>query len=274
MKIVSVGEITIDRYLKQNLSFVGGIGLNFAVQAKRCGAESVSMVSCVGDGPWGAWVLATLKKEQVDTTHLAVLTGKTAEIDIVVGENAERFFPPGGYRANVLDQFHLTEAAKHFICQHDLVTTQYDGEKAASLTMQLLRLPTDTIKRVIDFGDWSMERQKSLSSATLNAIDLAFFSGDEETVKYLEPMAKHSDCLIVVTLGAGGSLALTGSESIFQPALEVVQLIDTTGCGDAFQAAFSLSYFHDGAIPAALRRGAEQAAQVLQHFGAFSQELR
>ena len=125
MKIVSVGEITIDRYLKQSLSFVGGIGLNFAVQAKRSGAESVSMISCVGDGPLGAWVLATLAKEEVDTTHLPVLAGKTAEIDIEVNEDAERFFPSGGYHPNVLDQFHLTEAAKHFICQHDLVTTQY-----------------------------------------------------------------------------------------------------------------------------------------------------
>ncbi|MEM7127533.1 MAG: PfkB family carbohydrate kinase [Chloroflexota bacterium] len=274
MKIVSVGEITIDRYLNQNLSFVGGIGLNFAVQAKRGGAESASMVSCVGDGPLGTWVLETLEKEEVDTTNLAVLAGKTAEIDIEVNDDGERFFPPCGYRANVLNQFHLTEAAKHFICQHDLVTTQYDGEAADSLAMQLIELPTNTIKRVLDFGDWSAGRQKALSPATLNSIDLAFFSGDEETVKRLEPLAEQSNCLIVVTLGAAGSLALIPSGSIFQPALDVEQIVDTTGCGDAFQAAFSLSYFLNGAVPMALRRGAEQAAQVLQHFGAFSQEPR
>ena len=272
MNIVSVGEITVDRYLNQGLSFVGGIGLNFAVQAKRCGAENVSMVSCVGDGPLGARVLATLAKEQVDTTHLSVLAGKTAEIDIEVGKDAERFFPAGGYRANVLKQFHLSGAAKHFICKHDLVITQYDGETADSLSMQLLQLPTDTLKRALDFGDWSAGRQKPLSAATLDAIDLAFFSGDDETVKRLEPLAEHAECLIVVTLGAGGSVALTGSESHFQPALEVDRLVDSTGCGDAFQAAFSLSYFHDGTIAAALLRGAEQAAHVLQHFGAFNQE--
>jgi len=274
MKIVSVGEVTVDHYLNQNLSFVGGIGLNFAVQAKRSGAENVSMVSCVGDGSYGAWVLATLAKEQIDTTHLAVLAGKTAEIDIEVDEDGERFFPPGGFQLNVLGQLQLTENAKAFIAQHDVVSTQYDGEAADSLTAQLLELPTDKIKRVLDFGDWSDGRQKSLSLATLNAIDIAFFSGDEETVKWLEPFIEQVNCLIVVTLGAEGSLALTPTESYFQPALAVDKLIDTTGCGDAFQAAFSLSYFQDRDIPVALRRGAEQAAQVLQHFGAFSQEPR
>ena len=128
--------------------------------------------------------------------------------------------------------------------------------------MQLLQLPTNTVRRVLDFGDWSAGRQKSLSPATLNALDLAFFSGDEETVKRLEPLAAHSECQIVVTLGAGGSLAFTASEPVFQPALEVGNLVDTTGCGDAFQAAFSLSYFQNGHISAALRRGAEQAAQM------------
>ena len=60
----------------------------------------------------------------------------------------------------------------------------------------------------------------------------------------------------------------------FQAALEVDNLIDTTGCGDAFQAAFTVSYFRDGDIAAALFRGANQAARVLKHFGAFSQSPR
>jgi sugar/nucleoside kinase (ribokinase family) len=41
MKIAIIGEITMDHYPQQNRSFVGCISLNFAVQAKRCGAEQV-----------------------------------------------------------------------------------------------------------------------------------------------------------------------------------------------------------------------------------------
>ena len=125
MKIVSVGEITIDHYLRQNLSFVGGISLNFAVHAKRSGAENVSLVSCVGSGPEGAWVLDTLAREQVDSSHVAVLEGKTAECTVEVYDDAERIFPVGGYRANVLNRLHLADDIKTFIGQHDVLVTLY-----------------------------------------------------------------------------------------------------------------------------------------------------
>ncbi|MCB0080515.1 MAG: hypothetical protein KDE47_06280, partial [Caldilineaceae bacterium] len=81
-------------------------------------------------------------------------------------------------------------------------------------------------------------------------------------------------CLLVVTLGTGGSVALTAPDHIVQPALAVAKPVDSTGCGDAFQAAFTTSYFRDGDVAAALARGAGQAAQVLQHFGAVRQEPR
>ena len=118
MKIVSIGEITIDHYLRQNQKFVGGISLNFAVHAKRCGAETVSLVSAVGDDPEGEWVLATLSREQVDHSHVAIFEGKTATCDIEVFSDAERVFPPGGYHENTLSQLSLTEEIKEFINQH------------------------------------------------------------------------------------------------------------------------------------------------------------
>ncbi|UCC51205.1 MAG: hypothetical protein JSV68_19160 [Anaerolineaceae bacterium] len=141
MKIVSVGEITIDHYLRQNLSFVGGISLNFAVHAKRSGAENVSLVSCVGSGPEGAWVLDTLAREQVDSSHVAFLEGKTAECDIEVYDNAERVFPAGGYRIHVLNSLRLSDSALAFINQHDILVTHYDGNAPESLMNQLLGLP-------------------------------------------------------------------------------------------------------------------------------------
>lgn len=271
MKIVSVGEITIDHYLRQNLSFVGGISLNFAVHAKRSGAENVSLVSCVGSGPEGAWVLDTLAREQVDRSHVAVLKGKTAECDIEVYDNAERVFPDGGYRTHVLSRLRLSDSIKAFINQHDILVTHYDGDAPESLMNQLLRLPYGGSKRVVDFGDWSKGFNRGVQRETFNKIDLAFISGDEAVVTYLLPVADRLACLIVVTLGAAGSVALTADGLLAQAALQVDSPVDSTGCGDAFQAAFTVSYFRDGDIAAALHEGATQAAQVLKHYGAFDQ---
>ncbi|HNT75712.1 MAG TPA: carbohydrate kinase family protein, partial [Anaerolineae bacterium] len=47
----------------------------------------------------------------------------------------------------------------------------------------------------------------------------------------------------------------------------VAEVVDTTGCGDAFQAAFFVSWFQRHDMVQALRMGAEAAAQTLTHFG-------
>jgi len=272
MRIAVIGEVAIDRYLQQQQLFVGGIGLNFAVYAKRNGAAHVSMISCVGDEGLGAWTVATLAAEGIDTSHVAILAGKTTTCDIVVTAVAERIFPAGGYHSNVLDQLQLTPTVQEFIRAHELAVTQWQGTSSDELLRQFLQLPRQ-LKRVVDFGDWTAGRRRTLP-APLAALDLAFFSGDQTTVERLAPLARATACLIVVTLGAEGSVALQGSTRHVQPAIAVTPVVDSTGCGDAFQAAFTLSYFRDGDPAAALAAGATQAAEVVQHFGAFRQAPR
>lgn len=273
MRIVVIGEAAIDRYLRQQQLYVGGIGLNFAVHAKQCGAETVAMVSCVGDEPLGRWVVETLTSKGIDTSQIVFLPGKTASCAIEVTAAAERFFPAGGYHLNVLSQLRLTPSIQQFISTHEIAVTQFADDYPADLAAQFLQLPR-RVKRVVDFGNWAGGRRQPPTPATLDALDLAFFSGDATTVELLEPLARQTSCLIVVTLGAGGSVALTAFHTHVQPAITVDKLVDSTGCGDAFQAAFTTGYFRDGDIAAALLCGAQQAAAVLQHFGSFRQEPR
>jgi len=129
--------------------------------------------------------------------------------------------------------------------------------------------PAFSGRRVADFLDGSDYPDIAAKIATwLNWLDLIFISGDDETVAALRPLTKHYPGLIVVTLGAAGSLALSRGDLYHQPALPVDRPVDTTGCGDAFQAAFTVSYFRAAQIDQALYAGARQAAQVLQHLGA------
>lgn len=269
MKIISIGETTIDYYLRQNLTFVGGISLNFAVHAKRSGAEQVSLVSCVGNDGDEQRVFATLTREGIDSSQVAVVAGKTAVCAIEVHDNADRIFPEGGYHLHVLRQLTLSDTIIAAICQHDILVSMYQGEWPGPLIDQLLHLPTFTGKRVLDFGDWSGGRIKTDALPALSAVDLAFISGDAATVAAMQPIAATLPGLIVVTLGAAGSVALAKEGEVWQTAVSVPTPVDSTGCGDAFQAAFTVNYFRDGDIAKALAKGSAQAAGVLQHFGAF-----
>ena len=274
MKIISIGEITIDHYKTQDLNFIGGIGLNFAVNAKRSGAEKVSMVSCVGDGIMGSWALNTLSNENVDISHISIKNGKTAECEVEVREDADRFFPVGGYKANVLGQLDITNSIKNFIRLHDIIFTHYDGVNKSSLLSKILNLQSDYNKCVVDFGDYSDITILPIPPKIFSKIDLAFFSGNKDTVELFGPIIKNNNLLIVVTMGPNGSFAITKSKLYFQPAIIVSNKIDTTGCGDAFQAAFTNYYFRKKDISEALFQGANQAAKVLQHYGSFSQSPR
>src|SRR5262245_44012674 len=97
MRIVAVGECTRDRYLGLGVDSVGGISLNFAVHARRSGASTVALVSCIGGDDAGAAAAETLVREGIDTAHLHRLPGRTATQVIELGAGGERIFPRGGY---------------------------------------------------------------------------------------------------------------------------------------------------------------------------------
>ncbi len=69
-----------------------------------------------------------------------------------------------------------------------------------------------------------------------------------------------------------GSCALVRGTRTRVPATPVplAECVDTTGCGDAFQAAFTVEYLRSHRIETALCAGARRAALVIRHLGATS----
>jgi len=52
--------------------------------------------------------------------------------------------------------------------------------------------------------------------------------------------------------------------------MPVERIVDTSVTGDSFETAFLAAYYADEDVPAALRRAANLAAEVIQRQGAFS----
>ena len=269
MKLVSIGEATADYYPNIDKTLVGGISLNFAIHAKRCGADEVSLVSRVGQDANGRLILNRLAQEEIDASHVAILDGKSANCEIVVLENGERYFPPNSYHQHVLADFEPSSADLKFVQQHDYLVSRYDiSYTKASFNKVMLELDFSG-KRIADFGDWfDYQGRHPAIYPYLSQIDLAFISGDEETIETFLPVSSQYKSQLVITLGEMGSIALVDGGVVTQSAVPVEKIVDTTGCGDAFQAAFTVSFFQNGDIPAALQAGAENAAKTLQHFGA------
>lgn len=265
--ILCIGEITVDRYLDLGREHIGGISLNFAVNARRRGVERVALISAVGNDAGGMLARQKLACEGIDHSRVATIAGPTAHQDIRIVDG-ERFFPPGGYGAGVLAGFHLTAADLAFAADFEIMMTPV-FRQIEHLAHAAFMAPGFQGRRVADFldgADLGVDLEE-LARYT-QFLDIGFISGDETTIAQAEAIARDATALIVVTLGAAGSVALYQGQRLFQPALPVAQPVDSTGCGDAFQAAFSVAYLNGATIDAALAAGAERAAEVLRHYGA------
>ena len=77
--------------------------------------------------------------------------------------------------------------------------------------------------------------------------------------------------MAVVTLGVGGSVAMTAGQSIRQDAFGVASVVDTCGAGDAFIAAYLERWLAAATIDDCLVAGAKAGARACQTLGAFPQ---
>jgi fructoselysine 6-kinase len=268
MNLVAVGECTIDQYLDLGIETVGGISLNYAVNARRCGATRVGLVTCTGDDPGAELVRAKLARELIEAQHVYRLPGRTATQAIRMAAGGERIFPPGGYHSGVLADFQLTQSDLAYLREFDIVAAPYFLQIEHIFRAAMLD-PHSRAWRVADLLDGA-DCGPALCNIRewLPKLDLVFISGNHDLVEQLCQFELNPTPLLVVTHGAQGSSAIVGADTIFQPALPVANAIDTTGCGDAFQAAFSVEYFHSRDIRAALFAGASQAALVIGQYGA------
>ncbi len=272
MSIVAVGECTRDRYAALGVERVGGISLNFAVHARGCGAPNVALVTCAGTDGWGPAVRSALARSGVDSSHVHTREGDTASQLIELDAGGERRFPPGGYNPGVLAAFALDRSDLAFIGEHDVVAAPY-FRQIAHLFRPAMQAARPGAKRVVDLLDGEdLGSDLAGIDAVLDIVDLAFISGGENAVECLasRSLRARARALIVVTHGAGGCSALVAGRRLFEPAGPVPadEQVDTTGCGDAFQAAFTVAWNAGAPIPDALRAGAQRAAEVVRYLGA------
>jgi sugar/nucleoside kinase (ribokinase family) len=263
-RIVSVGECTTDDYSQLGQEFVGGISLNFAVHCRREGC-AVSLVSCIGND-YSDQILNKLSSEGVDSSHIRIESGSTARQKIIVRTDGERIFPPAGYDAGVLADYRMNAADISFMQSHDILRSAL-FRQVQPLFQQTMEIPFEGW-RVADFLDLAdYDHDLSVIEQLSKKLKIAFLSGDRTLAHELQILSRSTDCLIVLTSGAEGSVAFLQGECASEPAVPVAKPIDSTGCGDAFQAGFTFSYYRQRDLRRALQRGAQLASRVLQHYG-------
>jgi fructoselysine 6-kinase len=259
MKVACFSVAAMDYFPQQNKYYAGGNSLNQAIRFRQMGHPS-AFVGAVGTDEAGDRLEALLQAESVDVSHMHRINGPTASNRIMNDDSGERYGVEGAWAGGVYEQFELDEADWDYLDQFDVWATHANGPNYLSA---LARKKSTQFMSV----DFLHLKDYELLQKSLRVVDIAYFGGTAEMATDLARIAKTNRGIIILTLGAQGSIAFEGDRVYSKKALTTGKVVDTTGCGDAFQAAFTASYFATKDIGASLLAGAELGHTAAMSFG-------
>jgi sugar/nucleoside kinase (ribokinase family) len=99
-----------------------------------------------------------------------------------------------------------------------------------------------------------------------NIEQAAALTGLSEPIAIARRLLAAGPGAVVLTMGAQGSLYVSGTDEVHTPALRV-DVVDTTGCGDAFCAGYLISVLRGLEVREALRRATAAATLVASGLG-------
>lgn len=268
MRVVLAGDCGVDRYVSLGLDRPGGITLNVAAHARRLfpRSDSIAVLTALGNDREAEVVRKALRGLGVECS-VRELPGSTSLQLIDLEPSGEKIFV--SYHQGVLGDYRVGEEERALIAGADLLVAphyrQIDG-----FFSSVMASPSRGI-RAVDFADIAEDPGTGNVERFVEQLDLAFFglsTAHAGLIDQLDTIARRRRKLFIVTLGSDGSLAL-GEERISCPAAPIEKVVDTTGAGDTFAAAFLSEYVVSRDVARSLALGAAEAAVTVQRVGAF-----
>ena len=254
---------------------VAGTAGGTIIDTAKLGLKSLA-VGAVGDDEKADWVLMTMQKHDIDTSVMQRIKGVPTSATILnIRPNGER------------PALHVRGASDHFDVAPELYDTVFaapivhlggtgllkklDGpqsltllkeakRRGCSVTFDLIAANAETaaiVKPLLPFIDYfmpSIEEARDMSGQG-SAADCAKF--------YLDYGAK---CCVFTQGGDGAYYVHSDGTRITSPAYDI-KVVDTTGCGDAFDAGFIAALHHKMDVETSLRFAQATAALVATGLG-------
>lgn len=253
----------------------GGKGANQAIAVARTGGQS-HMIGCVGKDVFGEQLLSVLKAEGVDTAAVGVTeetaTGVAMIIVDAMGENS--IVVAGG-------------ANRHVTADDNIYPNEELFEKADIVLLQL-ELPLGTVraaavlarrndcKVILDPAPAPSGLCEELCNVEVicpNVIEAELITGSKTGEQRadkniaLDLIARGAKAT-VLKLGGRGSIVVTADGQFARVPAYKVDIVDTTGAGDAFTGALAVAIATGQDLPAAAKFANAAGALACTKLGA------
>jgi ribokinase len=240
----------------------GGKGANQAVAAARQGV-SVAMVGLVGDDLEGAALRQSMSEAGVDISGVGVSPGKPTGLAVITVDSSGQnsiVVSPGANRAvepASVDQ-HARMISDARVCLAQLEIPVETVATAAQVSAGILVLNAAPARSL------PQELMKRIDVLVVNRSELAHFTGSEEPSSLGQIKGPGA---VVVTIGDEGAVFSHDSVIRHCPA-PVVDVVDTTGAGDAFCGALAASLARGQSLVEAVSRAVVAGSLATTRAGA------
>jgi sugar/nucleoside kinase (ribokinase family) len=242
----------------------GGQAANFCAWAASLG-EAARLVCRVGEDATGSRLVSDLEASGVEvfavrgsdpTGVIAVLAGPDGERTMATMRGASVGLQASDLRSEWFAGVDLLHLPAYSLFREPLARAARRAVEEVRSRGGMLSIDLSSVAGLLEYGPARM-----VSDIDRLRPDMLFATAAEaETLAVsLEGVATH----VVVKFGPAG--CQVGSRRIVAPAVEV---IDSTGAGDAFAAAFCASILHGATSVEAAERAVAVAAEAVGHAGA------
>lgn len=243
---------------------IAGTGAATAMDLARLGVR-VATVAVVGDDVLGTWLTRALADEGVDVSGIQVdASVPTSATMLPIRPNGER---PAlhviGANAKLsadMINWDAVAGAKHLHLGGSLLLEKIDGPPTAELFRTAHSHGMSTSLDIIGFPGRDYEYvfgecYPHLDYLLVNNDDAMLLSGQPDVESAIDWFLDRGVKTCAITVGGDGAITKTQNEhAIHLPAYKV-DVIDTTGCGDAFSAGFIATITQGGTLEEATRVG-------------------
>ena len=303
MSVVVIGDANVDLELRLPSTegvelhanpdpevFGGGSAANTAAALARLEVPC-RFTGTVGDDDYGRLARRSLEKAGVDVAEVRTVTGSpTVMVIVVVTTDGERLiyvWPPTGGAHAALTAEHAVAAAGKASWLHvsgvclrvgparDALLAAMDEASARGIPVSL-----DLNLRLENWG-WD-DNFREVATAAVARSSVVFGAAMDEIMPLAQrPDAREAatklageDRLVIARLGAEGSFACSKAGGVVSSPSFAVDVVDTVGAGDAFNAGFIASRMAGGDLATAMRWGNATAALSIGRRGARSTPTR
>ena len=218
-------------------TFAGGTTANAACAAARLGLR-VAACGRVGDDADGRFLLAENDAFGVSNAFMQVVDQPTATSLIIIDQSGEKALVFAPMVREPLDEERFGGIARQTRVIYTMPRDLEEHRKVSQVARsQGAEIAVD-IEAVVAPTLTHLEAILSTSDIVfLNESGFRATSDKPITEATLRPLLAYGPRLVVVTLGAGGAIGVTRDGEARQPAF-AVDMVDATGAGDCFNAAF------------------------------------